>query len=175
MTFARRLGYAAAALALALCGTACGPETPDPAAQAGPPQSDSASPGAFGVTEQIHGIDVIDAHIPQPAAHAARAVVELTLDDTDYHHADALVSATSPAAAHVVMTRTPQGTSVSAIPVPAATAGPVHLGPGGYALVLAGLRHPLTAGQKVSLTLVFARAGRVTLSLPVTPAVPGGQ
>src|SRR3712207_7876796 len=51
----------------------------------------------------------------------------------------------------------------SGIVVPAG--GTIRLEPGGYHLMLGGLRKPMTLGQKVPLTLTFERAGTVTVEL----------
>lgn len=59
------------------------------------------------------------------------------------------------------------------IPVPAG--GSVTLAPGGYHLMLIGLKRPFVAGGRVPVTLRFARGGTMTVSLPVrmTPPVEG--
>lgn len=58
-------------------------------------------------------------------------------------------------------------TPVEAIEVPAG--GKVALEPGGYHLMLLGLKQPLSAGTKVPLTLVFEKAGRVAVEVSVEP------
>lgn len=45
--------------------------------------------------------------------------------------------------------------------------GSVALKPGGYHVMLIGLKKPLKAGETVILTLDFAKAGRVDVSTPV--------
>ena len=50
--------------------------------------------------------------------------------------------------------------------------GTVALKPGGYHIMLIGLKTPLTAGSKVPLTLNFEKAGLVKLQVPVRPAQP---
>lgn len=45
--------------------------------------------------------------------------------------------------------------------------GSVTLGPGSYHVMLVGLSHPLTAGDKVPLTLTFEKAGKVDISADV--------
>jgi copper(I)-binding protein len=100
--------------------------------------------------------------------------------------ADRLVGASSPLALHVGLhesfeTKTaamsmPMGNmpggamegmkTVSSIPVPAG--GTTMLEPGGYHLML-DLRHDIRAGETVPLRLHFARAGWITVNVPVKP------
>ena len=48
----------------------------------------------------------------------------------------------------------------------------IALKPGGYHIMLIGLKAPLTAGTMVPLTLRFEKAGVVKLQVPVRPAQP---
>lgn len=92
--------------------------------------------------------------------------------------ADRLVSASSPAAprmelhTHIrdgdVMRMRP----VEAIPVPAG--GSVRLEPGGLHLMFIGLSQELREGARVPVTLVFERAGPVTLEFVVRGAAARG-
>ncbi|WP_246184794.1 copper chaperone PCu(A)C [Paracoccus aestuariivivens] len=87
---------------------------------------------------------------------------------------DRLVSASSPAAEKVEihemamegdvmkMRQLPDG-----LPIPAGTS--VDLKPGGFHLMLMGLKQPLIEGESVPLTLEFEKAGKVDLSLQVGP------
>lgn len=85
--------------------------------------------------------------------------------------ADALLSATADVATSVEIheTRNMSGMMmmgpVLGIPVPPAAR--VELKPGGYHLMLIGLKHALGPGQTVTLTLVFQRAGPITARAPV--------
>jgi copper(I)-binding protein len=45
--------------------------------------------------------------------------------------------------------------------------GSVALKPGGYHVMLIGLKRPLSAGEPVQLTLTFEKAGKVGVSAPV--------
>ena len=56
---------------------------------------------------------------------------------------------------------------VEAIVVPAG--GEIELAPGGYHLMLMGLKAPLSAGARVPLTLVFEKAGRIDVKITVIP------
>ncbi|MDQ8036077.1 MAG: copper chaperone PCu(A)C [Pedobacter sp.] len=48
-------------------------------------------------------------------------------------------------------------------------------GPGGRHIMLIDMKQPLKAGDKVPLTLVFRKAGRVTVEAEVRPVVVDGQ
>jgi copper(I)-binding protein len=90
---------------------------------------------------------------------------------------DQLVGASTPVAdmAEVHETTNDNGVMkmrpVPAMPVPAGKT--VALAPGGYHIMLMGLKHPLVAGQSFPLTLAFARGGKVTLDVQVKGT--GGQ
>ncbi len=93
---------------------------------------------------------------------------------------DALVGATSPAAAVVEMHQTVAGEDgmmtmrpVPAIPVPAG--GMVELVPGGYHLMLIDLVEPLAEGMDVELALTFQSGVVITVHAPVRPMVPMGS
>ena len=55
--------------------------------------------------------------------------------------------------------------SVPAVPIPAGQQ--VIFKPGGYHIMLMGLKQPLVAGQTFKLTLTFAHAAPVTIDVPV--------
>lgn len=55
--------------------------------------------------------------------------------------------------------------SVEAIPVPAG--GSISLEPGGYHVMLIGLKEQLQAGQTITLTLTFEKAGQITVQAEV--------
>lgn len=85
---------------------------------------------------------------------------------------DTLVSVTTPASDHVeihemamkdgVMTMRPMAKGVTIAPGKA-----VSFAPGGFHLMLMGLKAPLKQGDKVPLTLTFAKAGKVDVTLDV--------
>jgi copper(I)-binding protein len=86
--------------------------------------------------------------------------------------ADALISASSPAAGSVEIHETTTDGSgmmgmhpVDRIEVPAG--GTVTLEPGGYHLMLMGLTQTLEVGSTVELDLVFERAGKVVVQADV--------
>lgn len=85
---------------------------------------------------------------------------------------DRLVSAASPVAEAVTLHRTEVRDGIASmrpqtdgIVVPAG--GAVRLEPGGYHLMLEGLRRPLALGEMVPVSLTFATAGTVTVELKV--------
>lgn len=116
---------------------------------------------------------------------AGPGVAYLTIHGGDV--ADRLVGVSSPRSSKVELhTMSMDGDvmqmrEVDAIDVPAQ--GEVKLMPGGMHLMLLGLTAPLKAGEKVSLTLHFERAGNRTVEVPVgaigasgpmaPPAMPG--
>lgn len=51
------------------------------------------------------------------------------------------------------------------LPIPAG--GSVVLKPGGYHVMLIGLKKPLTAGESFPLTLTFEKAGTISVTVPV--------
>lgn len=94
--------------------------------------------------------------------------------------ADRLIGASSPAAAQVSLHRSLEIGGVMtmrAVPVLDLGRGArVSFAPGGLHLMLEGLRRPLLPGQSVPVSLIFARAGRVRVTLIVrvgAPAMPG--
>lgn len=60
---------------------------------------------------------------------------------------------------------------VDAVKVP--PGGSIRLEPGGLHVMLMGVSSRLEAGERISLTLVFERAGEVELSVPVRRSPPG--
>lgn len=92
--------------------------------------------------------------------------------------ADRLLSASSPDAddtqIHEIVT---EGTSTKmqevkdGLPVPAG--GELTLAPGGYHVMLLGVREGLGEGDTVTVTLRFERAGEVTVRAPIRPFAPG--
>jgi hypothetical protein len=89
--------------------------------------------------------------------------------------ADQLVSASSPAVDKVeIHTMTMDGGVMKMRPLPDGIAipagGTARLAPGGYHLMLLGLKAPLVAGKLVPLTLNFAKAGPVKVQLKVEAA-----
>ena len=89
--------------------------------------------------------------------------------------ADQLVSATSPAVDKVeIHSMTMDGGVMKMRPLPDGIAipagGTTKLAPGGYHLMLLGLKKPLVEGTLVPVTLSFAKAGPVKIELKVEAA-----
>ena len=59
---------------------------------------------------------------------------------------------------------------VGAIEIPPGES--VRLEPGGLHMMLMGVSSPLETGERISVTLVFERAGEVVLSVPVRRSPP---
>lgn len=93
--------------------------------------------------------------------------------------ADRLMGARSPAAAKVELhTAFRDGDVMRMREVPAIAVeagGTTKLEPGGLHLMLIDLRAPLQQGQRVPVTLVFERAGEITVELMVQAPGAGGH
>ena len=107
------------------------------------------------------------------AAAAGRVgVVYLTITDTGAP--DRLTAVASPVAASASLHQSydDQGVakmrSVSALPVEPGK--PVTLAPGGYHIMLTGLKQPLNQGDEFPVTLIFEKAGAVTTTVTVRKA-----
>jgi hypothetical protein len=91
--------------------------------------------------------------------------------------ADKLIGAKSSAAdvvelhTHVLQGQVMSMRKVDSIPVPAG--GTVDLVPGGYHVMLMGLKQPLADGAKVPLTLVFEKAGEIKIEVTVRQPLQG--
>lgn len=92
--------------------------------------------------------------------------------------ADSLVSASSSITANAMVHRSMVMGGVAHMEM----AGPVELNPGahvsfaplGYHLMLEGLKQPVTEGRTISVTLDFAKAGKLTFPVPVVAATAPG-
>ena len=84
---------------------------------------------------------------------------------------DALISATSDAAATVEIHESYQDMGmmmmrpVKRIEVPAG--GKVEMKPGGFHIMLLGLKHELKAGQAINVTLQFQKAGKISVKADI--------
>lgn len=92
---------------------------------------------------------------------------------------DSIIAASSPVANKVELHNTValQGggmrmTPVERIPLPKRAW--VALSPGGYHIMLVDLKEELKAGQKITVTIRFERAGSVTLEVPVVELMEEG-
>jgi copper(I)-binding protein len=126
---------------------------------------------------QTPSIAVTDAWARATAASQKVGGSFLTLKDTGA--ADALVSASSPVADKVELHETVAGANgvMSMRPVPRLKleAGEtLQLKPGGYHLMMMGLKHKLDVGSTFPLTLTFEKAPPVTVTVTVAKAGAAG-
>jgi copper(I)-binding protein len=120
------------------------------------------------------GLEVTDAWTRDTIGRTDNAAVFMTISSGT---PDRLLSASAPVAKNTDLMTMAGGSSamemtyVQGVDVPAKT--PVRLNPAGLHVWLAGLNHPLRAGQTFPLTLKFEKAGQrqVTVSV-VAPAAP---
>jgi periplasmic copper chaperone A len=122
------------------------------ACRTGPPSASAT----LGVIQLRHAF----AYEPITLASGA-AYVEITNQGTE---ADTLVDVTSPLAAET-MFHGGSMTSMTSVVIPAG--GTVTFAPGGAHIMLTAFSSMPKAGDSLQLTLTFARAGSVTLELPV--------
>lgn len=119
------------------------------------------------VVARVGDLEIINPFLPGPSSPSV-ASVYLTVRDTG-SVADELVSVSSPVAgSSSLMTERPNGTmgTLHGLVVPAH--GEASLAPGADHAML--VRPPtLRVGQKVPVTLRFAQAGTLTVSVPVVP------
>jgi copper(I)-binding protein len=123
---------------------------------------------AFADEAGIH----IDHVWSRAALSGHEGVVYLTITDTGAE--DTLTGVTTPVAAeatlhqsiddHGVMKMRPVG------PLPIEPGKPVTLAPGGYHIMLMGLKQTLKLGDRFPVTLTFAKAGQITATATVQNA-----
>jgi copper(I)-binding protein len=107
------------------------------------------------------------------------AVVYLTV--RDHGAADRIIAVSSPVAPRASLHLSRMVNNVMVMDPVASLAvapgRPLRLAPGGYHIMLEGLGHPLVAGGQFPLTLIFAKAGPVTVTVTVEPMsfVPPGE
>jgi copper(I)-binding protein len=111
------------------------------------------------------------AGVPNTAAY-------LTIRTTD-GKPDRLLRAESPVAGKVelhtnlIENGVAKMRQIPAIEVPAGA--PAELKPGGLHIMLLGVKGTIKEGESVPLTLVFERAGTLTISVPVRRGMPAGH
>ena len=120
-------------------------------------------PANTGANVTSNGVQIFNAFVLGPPLHSAlppggRAGLFLALAA---QNGDRLVTVTAPDAARSV--------SVVGGPVTLVPGAVVNFGGPSPQLVLTGLTRPLAGGQWITLTFVFARAGAVSLYVPVQP------
>jgi copper(I)-binding protein len=120
-------------------------------------------PAAFGAYASKNGVSISNAFVlgPSPGGPevaGGRAGLFFSVASQD---GDKLVSASAPGTASAV--RIAGGSVRVPATVPVNLTGPVPQ------VVLAGLASPLQGGDLVTLTLTFARAGTIAMTVPVQP------
>ena len=116
-------------------------------------------------------LSVSDPWARATAANARAGAAYLTINAGN--EADKLIAASTPVSekAEIHATYSEGGMMkmkpVGAIAVDAGKS--VSLAPGGYHVMLVGLKHPLTAGESFPLTLTFAKGGTKTVMVMVRP------
>jgi len=102
----------------------------------------------------------------------ATGVVYLSV--TDNGAPDTLTGAASPVAAAAELHETIDDNGVmkmrAVASLPVAPGKPITLAPGGYHIMLTGLKQALVAGQSFPVTLTFAKAGKITATAMVQAA-----
>ncbi len=141
----------------------------------------AAAPAAFAQAGGTSKIDVEQPWARATPAGATTGAVYMTLGNTS-DTADRLTAASSAVAGKVqihemaivngIMT---MRQLVDGLAIPAG--GSVTLKPGGYHVMLTGLKKRLIAGQTLPLTLTFAKAGTISITVPIQAigATRGGQ
>jgi periplasmic copper chaperone A len=141
----------------------------------------AVAPAAMAQADEHFKITVVQPWARATPAGATTGAVYMTLaNKTDT--ADRLTAASSDVAGKaqvhemavvngiMEMRELPDGLAIPA-------GGSVTLKPGGYHVMLIGLKKPLIAGQTLPLTLTFAKAGNISITVPIQAvgATQGGQ
>jgi len=120
-------------------------------------------------------ITVSSARTPLPASPDVGAAY-LTIKN-DSSQPDVLLSATSDVAAQTMVHHDlTSGITETMVPAGPVTIGPgksLVLQPGGYHIMMMNLTRHLAVGDVIHVTLVFQRAGSITVNVPVVSLVAG--
>jgi copper(I)-binding protein len=135
----------------------------------------SAAPAAVAAQTTIKAADAWSRPVP---AGLPTAVVYLTVVNSG-HDPDRLIGAQTPIAAHMTLHRSTMAHGVMSMdPVPGgaeiAPGGVLKLAPGGYHLMLDGLKGGLQPGARFPATLTFAHAGAVKIEVQVRAGATAG-
>jgi copper(I)-binding protein len=168
MTPSPRTTFVAIALGACLLvgAAACGLD------DGGHPASADTQPAAAG------GVSVTDATIDWPANPKVAAVRMVVHNDAGAD--DTLESVSSPVAAQVSIHRTEtddagRSAMVEQGPLPIAARSTVTFEPGGLHVMLTGITEDLQVGDRVPLTLTFAKAGDVHATADVIEPGSAGE
>ncbi|MFO1119255.1 MAG: copper chaperone PCu(A)C [Rhodospirillales bacterium] len=133
------------------------------------------APAVLAAVVLAHPVAAAEITVQEPFARASAGMAEAGAAFMQLSNAsavnDQLVAASTPVAAraelhsHIKEDDIMRMRQVPSIEVPAG--GTVALQPGGLHIMLIGLKQPLRQGETFPLTLTFARAGVVTVEVPV--------
>lgn len=127
------------------------------------------------VATAVHAAPQVQGAWSRPAAAGTTGAGFMTLANPG-KTPDALVSASSPIAREVQIHQSSMANGVAAMRrldrVPLAAGERVTFKPGGYHLMLMGLKRPLAVGDKAPVTLVFASGAKVEATFVVGLAPP---
>lgn len=160
-----RFAFLLAALALAAC-------TQPPTAPSEPADVVPLAPAAAKVGAPVTqgGLTISSGWMREPPAGAPSAAGYLTIENAGGAQ-DALIAARSPRAGHVELHDMKHENGMMMMtPIDSLVVTPqakVELAPGGKHLMFFDLTAPIKAGEDVPVTLVFAKHGEVTVTLPV--------
>jgi len=111
------------------------------------------------------GLAVTHAVVPEPASRAEASV--FLVIENHWNESVALTGALSTAADSVRLHRLVGGLMQPAMPPEIPAHGYLNLVPGGYHLMLQGLRRALAVGDTVTLDLRFSTGATLTVRVPV--------
>lgn len=132
------------------------------------PAAHAAQPGSI-VVASMDGVMVHEAWARATPGGTTTGAAYITVMGGS--QADALLGASTPIAAQTMVHETINDNGVmkmrevASLPIPAGQT--VTFKPGGNHIMLMGLKHPLKAGDKFPLTLKFAKAGDITVTVTV--------
>ena len=121
---------------------------------------------------QSVGVTVTEAWSRATSRTAQTGAIYLTVTAAE---PDRLLSASSPSATTAELHQSRMTNNVMemrAVPggLPVQPGTPIRMAPGGYHLMLMGLKQPLTQGESIPVTLVFEHAGVVTVDAIIAGA-----
>lgn len=121
------------------------------------------------------GLVVLQSRAMASLPGAGNSAVYLTLHNAGAQP-DRLLSASTPAAAkvelHATMIMSGGVTMMHSLPgLDIPLGGTVSMAPGGVHLMVTGVKQPLQAGARLNLTLKFAKAGNMTITVPIVAVI----
>lgn len=172
----RRATLALGGLALAITTAACSSEagSDEPTNSPSASSSTSSSTAATGASARVGSIEITGAFIRKPVRPVSAAAYMVIKNSGDAD--DTLVKVTTDVTPTVEPMKeliTPDGKkgmqTIPTLVIPAK--GSVEITPGHKHLMLMNQNRELKVGETVQMTLTFAKAGTVTITLPIRPLV----